>query len=166
MAAKRFMVMQIICRDLWALHLSLLPSPPPPEPLLHKQATYGHPSDGRSKSADPKKSKSNTTADDEKAVEILPGQSHANTSESDDSEEGSETDELLFLLSETSSSEDDKDDDDSRQPRPKPKSSGQKVDTFVRNGPASNVALLMVACWTLRLPIIYMDLIRFDDGIE
>lgn len=151
---------EIICRDLWALHLSLLPSPPPPEPLLHKQATCGHPSDGRSKSADPKKSKSNTTVGDKKAVEILPGQSNANTSESDDSEEDSETDELLFLFSETSLSEDDKDDDDSRQPRPKPKSGGQKVDTFVRNGPASNVALLMVACWTLRLPIIYMDLIR------
>lgn len=152
--------MQIICRDLWALHLSLLPSPPPPEPLLHKQATYGHPS---SKLADPKKSKSNTTVNSD---EILPGQTNVNTSESDDSEEDSETDELLFLFSETSLSEDDKDDDDSRQPHPKPKSSRHKVDTFVRNGPASNVALLMVACWTLRLPIIYKDLIRFDDGIE
>ena len=158
MDVQRFMVTQIICRDLWALHLSFLSSPPPPEPLLHKQATYDHPS---SKSADPMKSKSNTTD----SVEILPGQTNANTSESDDSEEDSDTDELLFLFSETSLSEDDKD-DDSRQPRPKPKSSRQKVDTFLRNGPASNVALLMVACWTLRLPIIYKDLIRFDDGTE
>jgi len=98
--------------------------------------------------------------------EISPGHSNANTSESDGSEEDSEMDELLFLFSESSLSEDDNDDDDSRQPLPKPEGSGQKLDTFVRNGPASNVALLMVACWTLRLPIIYMDLIRFDDGIE
>jgi RNA polymerase I-specific transcription initiation factor RRN7 len=147
------MVVQIICRDLWALHLSLLPSPPPPEPLLHKQATYGHPSD--------------KSADDKKAVgirEISPGLSKANTSESNDSEEDSEMDELLFLFSESSLSEDDRDDDDDgRQPRAKLEGRGQ---TFVRNGPASNVALLTVACWTLRLPIIYMDLIRFDDCIE
>ena len=158
--------MQIICRDLWALHLSLLPSPPPPEPLLHKQATHDHPSGGRSKSADPKKSKSNTTADDKKSVEISPGESKANTSESDNSEEDSETDELFFLFSESSSSGDSQDGDDSKQPRPKPEGSGQTLDTFARNGPASNIALLMVAFWTLRLPIIYMDLIRFDDGIE
>ena len=143
--------MQIICRDLWALHLSLLPSPPPPEPLLHKQATHGHPGD--------------KSADSKKAVgmgDISPEQSKANTSESDDSEEDSETDELHFLFSESSLSEDDRD-DDGRQPRAKLESRGQ---TFARNGPASNVALLMVACWTLRLPIIYMDLIRFDDCIE
>ena len=158
------MVVQIICRDLWALHLSLLPSPPPPEPLLHKQAIDGHhPSDGVSRSADSKKSKLSPSADDKKEFgmgEISPGQCNANT---DDSEEDSETDELLLLLSESSSSEDDRDDDDSRQPHAKLEGRGQ---TFVQNGPASNVALLMVACWTLRLPIIYMDLIRFDDCME
>lgn len=157
------MVVQIICRDLWALHLSLLPSPPPPEPLLHKQATHGIASDGVSKSADSKKSQSRPTADDKKAVrtgEISPGQFDANTS--DDSEEDSEMDELLLLFSESSLSEDDRD-DESRQPHAKLEGRGQ---TFVPNGPASNIALLMVACWTLRLPIIYMDLIRFDDDME
>ena len=28
---------QTVCRDLWALHLSLLPDPPPAEPYLHAQ---------------------------------------------------------------------------------------------------------------------------------
>ncbi|KAI9467023.1 hypothetical protein BJY52DRAFT_39445 [Lactarius psammicola] len=149
---------EVVCRDLWALHLSLLPSPPPPEPLLHKQATHGHPSDGDSKLADSKKSRSSPTADDEKAVR-MGEQSNANASESD-SEEDSEMDELLFLFSESSSSEDDKDEDDGKQSPPKPEGSGQKFDAFVRNGPGSNVALLVVACWTLRLPIMYMDLIR------
>ncbi|KAH9062691.1 hypothetical protein EDB87DRAFT_1673690 [Lactarius vividus] len=156
---------EIICRDLWALHLSLLPSPPPPEPLLHKQATRGHPNDGSSKSADSKENKkSSPTADDENAAEtgkISSGQSKANTSsESDDSDEDSEIDELLLLFSESSLSGDDGGDDDSSRPLPKLEGSGQKFDTFVRNGPASNVTLLVVACWTLRLPIIYMDLIR------
>ncbi|KAH8999102.1 hypothetical protein EDB92DRAFT_2005820 [Lactarius akahatsu] len=160
---------EIICRDLWALHLSLLPSPPPPEPLLHKQATRGRPSDGGSKSVDSKKNKkSSPTADDKNAAgmeKISPGQSNANTASESDSDEDSDMDELLFLFSESSLSEDDGGDDDSRQPLPKPEGSGQKFDTFARNGPASNVALLVVACWTLRLPIIYMDMIRFDDGI-
>lgn len=163
---------EIICRDLWALHLSLLPSPPPPEPLLHKQSTRGHPRDGGSKLVGSKKRRSKsslTAADDKEAVEmeeISPGQSNANTFESDDSEEDSEMDELLLLFSESSLSEDDRDDDDNMQLRPKPEGSGQRSDMFVRNGPARNVALLMVAFWTLRLPIIYMDLIRFDDGKE
>ena len=158
--------MQIICRDLWALHLSLLPSPPPPEPLLHKQATHGHFNGGASKPADSKESKSSSSADDKKALgreEISPGEFNANTPESDDSEEDSEMDELLFLLSESSLSEDDRGNDDGKQPPVKLEAREQ---TFVRNGPASNVALLMVACWTLRLPIIYMDLIRFDDWLE
>jgi len=145
--------------------LGLLQSPPPPEPLLHKQATQGHPSDAGSKSAAFSNSKSRLTADDEgvgETGEISPRQS----SESGDSEKDSEMDELLFLFSESSLSEDDNGDDDNDQARPKPEGSGRKVDTFVHNGPASNVALLMVACWTLRLPIIYMDLIRFDNGIE
>ena len=31
------MGVQIICRDTWALHLSLLSSPPPPEPYFHAE---------------------------------------------------------------------------------------------------------------------------------
>ena len=32
---------QAICRDLWALHLSLLPTPPSPEPYIHAQELRG-----------------------------------------------------------------------------------------------------------------------------
>ena len=139
---------KIICRDLWALHLSLLPSPPPPEPLLHEQATQGHISDEDAGAVEKQKEKAS------------PERSGASTPEDDKSDDDSEIDELLRALSESSSSEDDKD-GDIEQPRPKPEGSGRKLKPFGRHGPANNVALLMVACWTLRLPIMYMDFIRF-----
>jgi hypothetical protein len=140
---------QIICRDLWALHLSLLPSPPPAEPLFHQQATQGQVDERTSEEID---------AQGEKASSDL---SNPSPPHGDDIEDNADIDELLRELSESSSSEDDKDDDPG-QPRPKPEGSGRKLKPFSRNGPASNIALLMVACWTLRLPVMYLDLIRLD----
>ena len=141
--------MQIICRDLWALHLSLLPSPPPPEPLLHQQATQGHVDEHSSEQIYTQGRKASPDLPD-------PG-----SPQGDDIEDDADIDELLRELSESSSSEDDKD-DDLGQPRTKPEASGRTLKPFSRNGPASNIALLMVTCWTLRLPVMYLDLIRLD----
>ena len=135
------------------MHLSLLPSPPPPEPLLHEQATQGHASDRDTGAID---------AQEEKAS---PDRAGVSTPEDDEIDGDSEIDELLRALSESSSSEEDKDDDGIDQPCPKPEGSGRKLKSFGRNGPASNIALLVVACWTLRLPIMYMDLIRLESHI-
>lgn len=145
--------MQIICRDLWALHLSSSPSPPPPEPLLHQQATRGHSGDHVSEEIDTHVEKAS------------PEPSGANTPERDNYENDAEIDELLRALSESSSSEDEKDDDEG-EARPKPEGGGRKLKLFGRSGPATNIALLMVGCWTLRLPIMYLDLIRFDCCME
>lgn len=144
--------MQIICRDLWALHLSLLSSPPSPEPLLHQQATHGDVGDHVSEEIDTQ----------EKPPPDLPDPS---SPQGDDIEDNADIDELLRELSESSSSEDNNDDDPG-QARPIPDASGRKLEPFSRNGPASNIALLMVACWTLRLPVMYLDLIRLDCRIE
>ena len=121
-----------------------MPSPPPPEPLLHEQATRGH-------------AKDNDTEGDKAS----PERSDASSPEDGGFDDDSEIDELLRALSESSSSEDDKD-EDLEQPRLKPEGSWRKLKPFGSHGPANNIALLMVACWTLRLPIMYMDLIRFD----
>jgi len=144
---------QIICRDLWTLHLSLLPSPPPPEPLLHQQATRGHVGEHASEEIDTQGEKAS------------PELSDARSPEGDDFENNTGVDELLRALSESSSSEDDKNESQG-QPRPKPESSGRKLEPFGRNSPASNIALLMVACWTLRLPVMYLDLIRLACRME
>jgi len=144
---------QIICRDLWALHLSLLPSPPPPEPLLHQQATQGHVGEHASEEIDTQGEKAS------------PDSSDPSSPQGGDIEDDADIDELLRELSESSSSEDDKDDNPA-QSRPKPEAIGHKLKSFSRNGPASNIALLMVACWTSRLPIMYLDFIRLDCRME
>ena len=143
------MIVQIICRDLWALHLSSSPSPPPPEPLLHQQATQGHINDHVSEEIDTFLKKAS------------PELSGASTPEGDNYEVDAEIEEMLRALSESSSSE-----DEEGEPRPKPEGGGRKLKLFGHNGPASNIALLMIGCWTLRLPIMYLDLIRFDCRME
>jgi RNA polymerase I-specific transcription initiation factor RRN7 len=129
--------------------LSLLPSPPPPEPLLHEQATQGHASDRDS------------GAIDSQEEEALPERADASSPDDGEIDGNAEIDELLRALSESSSSEEDKD-DEIEQARLKPDGSSRKLKSFGGNGPTSNIALLMVACWTLRLPVMYMDLIRLD----
>lgn len=106
------------------------------------------------------------TATDPEGKNVSPERPGVSSSDSDGDDLGddSEMDELLRALSESSSSDDD--DDDTGQPRPKPEGTGRTSKTFGRNGPASNIALLMVACWTLRLPIMYLDLIRLDGNVD
>jgi RNA polymerase I-specific transcription initiation factor RRN7 len=149
---------------LWALHLSMLPCPPP-EPLLYNQ---DYASDDGSK----KPTMNSSTAEDEKSADskgkrVYPKEPGVSTSESDGSqlEDDSEMDEMLRALSESSSSDNDKD-DDTGQPRPKPEGRRRTSNTFGRNGPVSNIALLMVACWTLRLPIKYLDFIRLEGDVD
>ncbi|KAI0307155.1 hypothetical protein B0F90DRAFT_1807830 [Multifurca ochricompacta] len=165
---------EIICRDLWALHLCLLPSPPPPEPVLHNQATQGDAGDNGPTLGDSKRlSRGFTTTEGDKAIgaqgrKASLWQSGGSSSESESnskSEDDSEMDELLGILSQSSSSEDDED-DDTGQPRPKPEGSERKSNMFGKWGPASNIAVLVVACWTLRLPIIYLDLIRLIESYD
>ncbi|KAH9965921.1 hypothetical protein BC827DRAFT_1181039 [Russula dissimulans] len=141
---------EVICRDLWALHLSLLPSPPPPEPIHEQQATQGN---------------HDLEAIDLQGEKESPERSEAGSAEGDCLEGDSEIDALLRALSQSSSSEDDKD-DEIEQPRSKPEGFGRKVKPFGRNGPANNIALLMVACWTLRVPIMYLDLIRLIESYK
>ncbi|KAI0268248.1 hypothetical protein BC834DRAFT_952535 [Gloeopeniophorella convolvens] len=158
---------EIICRDLWALHLNLLPFLPPPEPLLHQQAVNSH---SPSKPEEIKKSaRASTVTDDEKEEDlpenITPDSSGTDSSEEvDELQDDPEMDELLRILSESSSSEEEN--ERSGQPRPKPEGGKRNVNMFVHNGPASNIALLMVACWMLRLPITYMDLVRLIEGYK
>jgi RNA polymerase I-specific transcription initiation factor RRN7 len=141
--------------------LSLLPSPPPAEPILHKRESQDYVSDkdSKAKELEPGSSRAgDEKAEGRKVSPDQPGMS-ASDSDGDDLEDDSEMDEMLHALSESNSSDDDND-DDHEQPRLQPEGRGRTRNTFSRNGPASNIALLMVACWTLRLPIMYLDLIR------
>lgn len=102
---------------------------------------------------------------DTRGEKASPNSSDACSQHGDDIEDNTDIDELLRELTESSSSEDDKD-DNLGQTLLKPEASGRKLEPFSRNGPASNIALLMVTCWTLRLPVMYLDLIRLGCRME
>ncbi|KAI0723281.1 hypothetical protein C8Q76DRAFT_615356 [Earliella scabrosa] len=163
-----------ICRDTWALNLSLLPNPPDAEPLTHMHGggdtDAGPPGPSipdttQSKPKVDKEENEQITSDDEKGKETNASAS-SSSSESDDSDDGdSELDKLMRENSESPSS----DDDEHRGP--------QKDRTSVpvkkrrRNFgqydvPATTISVLVIACWTLRLPVTYMDFVRLVESYD
>ncbi|OSD04228.1 hypothetical protein PYCCODRAFT_1387083 [Trametes coccinea BRFM310] len=173
---------EIICRDVWALHLSLLPNPPSPEPLLHEQDAAG---DGEPSSIGPSASRrtprahdgsdsDGTTDREDRDKEHDQGQTSsssstsdsesASESESDGLQSDSELEELMRANSETPSSEED---ELENTPRPKQPARKRKRRTFGQyEAPASTVSCLVLACWTLRLPVMYMDFTRLIESYD
>ncbi|KAA1466439.1 hypothetical protein DENSPDRAFT_768843 [Dentipellis sp. KUC8613] len=184
---------EITCRDIWALHLSLLPTPPPAEPLLHELEIEGS---GLSQNA-AKESKDPRSPSPEKALEPIAehasddegppsdrepepeaqvqaqagsSKSSSSSSSSDDSDGEPEADpemeELLRELSESSS----EGDEDAAEPGPRP--AGTPRERKARgaegrhDGPASNLAVLVLALWTMRIPVMYLDLIRLIEAYD
>ncbi|KAI0939982.1 hypothetical protein AcV5_001212 [Taiwanofungus camphoratus] len=90
--------------------------------------------------------------------------SSSSSSSSEDEADDPVMAELMRENSETSSSYDE-DDNDLGEPSVKKEVKRKKIYRQY-DAPASNVAVLMVACWTLRLPIIYMDFIRLIEAYE
>ncbi|KAJ8481779.1 hypothetical protein ONZ51_g5780 [Trametes cubensis] len=151
---------EMICRDVWALHLALLPNPPSPEPLLHEQDTVvtgSSPSKGKQtarQSAKPGESDDegaaidrDDTDKDEDKDEERSSRSSSSGSDTDGSDRDSELDELMRENSETSSS-----DEGEHRGTPKPRSAAR-----VRK---------KRPCWTLRLPIMYMDLVKLVESYD
>jgi RNA polymerase I-specific transcription initiation factor RRN7 len=164
---------QVVCRDIWAMHLSLLPSPPSPEPLIHADER------GDSRSGKAKGGQLPTPSDTQHDLrERSPeseslnnsGEDGTSSSYSSSSDAGDNSDrpaidsgldELMRELSEAEFS-DDEEAEANKQRRPQGMASRKK-----RKGhspyesPVANMSVLVLACWTMRLPIIYMDLIRY-----
>ena len=90
------------------------------------------------------------------------GSSSDSGSDSDDDEgKRPEEDTLLAdLLKEASESESSEDEKSQATPR-KTKSARKPRNTYEL--PAGNIAVLMMACWTMRLPVMYKDFIRYVD---
>ncbi|KIM68791.1 hypothetical protein SCLCIDRAFT_13532 [Scleroderma citrinum Foug A] len=145
---------EIICRDLWALHLSAIPNPPPPEPFHHIQdmnsgATTlgGH------------------VAKDTDGWQQNDAQPNARTSSFRD-EDGvdAELEALLQESSEVSSTDLDSSEEEHPLPRQKlhVKRSGSCAGYF--DPPDSTIAILVLACWTIRVPVVYMDFVSAIEG--
>ncbi|KAJ7638901.1 hypothetical protein FB45DRAFT_904216 [Roridomyces roridus] len=128
---------EVVCRDLWALHLSLLRDPPPHEPYVSAK--------------DPE------TGDADEAKEA----------QEDEDENGTEPetdfDDLLAENSASSSSSEEED-GEGRKPLPQPKRPGRYKRYDDR--PISTLVVLVLACWILRIPILYCDLTRLIESFE
>ena len=140
---------QIVCRDIWALHLSTLPHAISPEPLLHKR-------DGEPEPPSP------TEGFPERQL-VDPGQpgdvkdegSDSGSTNPSASEEG-EDPELEALLEQLSASSSEDDDPDLSSAPIEHARSVRKA-RGKHELPANNVAVLILACWTLRVPVTFRD---------
>lgn len=155
---------KVMCRDIWALHLSLLPNPPPAEPYLYALEQAGQ----KQSDASPAKHKQDETDKndasdngDSSSDRDSPEKSNCSSSPPSDGDEDSELERLLRENSEAPSSSEDEEQSRPRKPILKDKEPKSKDLHRDYDSPAGNISVLMLACWTLRLPVMYMDFVRF-----
>jgi RNA polymerase I-specific transcription initiation factor RRN7 len=153
------MEVQIICRDIWGLHLSLLANPPPPEPYLHAQEGEKDRKSGIN--PNPKDSSAhgamNTQTLDGPSGDV--NRKHSNEDDRSGSGDDSEMEELLRENSEISSSSEEGEDDYDPRNGGRAGIDGWRSARSVESL-ASTLAVLVVAFWQLRIPIMYKDLIK------
>ncbi|CAL1700735.1 unnamed protein product [Somion occarium] len=188
---------EVICRDVWALHLKLLRNPPPAEPYLYRQEQQdgGESSTAKASSQDqelgaqPQNLVPQEDEDDEQeedgdrsededirssSSKASSSRSSSSPSEDEDEEKDPELAELLREASEAPSSpSEDEDDELYASQRPpedwdayKKRKRRHRKSNNGYDSPAGNLAVLVVACWTLRLPITYMDFVRVIKAYE
>lgn len=172
------MISQKICRDVWVLNLSLLPNPPVAEPLLYlgEREEIVQPSTSTSTQEQEKRRAGAGESDAEQSdgersdngrSPSAPTDSESSLSSSDteDSDRDSELEDLMRENSESPSS--DEEEGNSRKYRTSVPLSKKKKATFGRHdAPATTVAVLAVACWTLRIPVMYMDFVRYAERFK
>jgi len=140
---------QIVCRDIWALHLSTLPHAISPEPLLHKQ-------DGGPEACSPVKGFSKRElARSGQSQDVRDNGSESESTASSSSEEG-EDPELEALLEQLSASSSE-DDDPDHSSAPIKQTQKVRMARGLHESPANNIAVLTLACWTLRIPVTFRD---------
>ncbi|KAJ7180182.1 hypothetical protein C8R43DRAFT_1084171 [Mycena crocata] len=146
-------IIQVVCRDLWALHLSLLRSPPPPEPYLAAQESDDEATDANPTASTPER-------EGEGTEEPAPP-----SSDDDEPEDDPELDELLAENSASeSSSSDGESEVETKSMPPVAKSKRPGLNKYEQ--PVNTLAVIVLACWTLRVPILYRDLTRLIELYE
>lgn len=152
-----------MCRDVWALHLALLPNPPPAEPYIHALEQYGGGPASPKRTSSPEHAADGRQSDDkDDDAGSEPSEPSSSSSSSDDEEE--EDPEMEKLLRENSDASSSDDEETQETPNVAPTAKGKKRRRTqihsAYDSPAGNLAVLMVACWILRVPMMYKDLIR------
>ncbi|KAG6336838.1 hypothetical protein ID866_2234 [Astraeus odoratus] len=149
---------EIICRDLWVLHLNLLPSPPPAETFYHTEEMKGGSTAAEAKTHEVPRGGADGPRNGD------PKQRSQEDSDSGSSSEEDKTDrdleDLLQEDSEDSSTDDEIARADSTRLRKKSFTSGSGPFVDRSDRPGNTIAVLVLACWTIRLPVMYMDFIN------
>ncbi|KAJ7590937.1 hypothetical protein C8J56DRAFT_1163014 [Mycena floridula] len=127
---------ELVCRDIWALHLSMLSIPPPAEPYYHSR--------GDEAAKDPE-GEDGTNVDDDEDEDLA---------------------QLLKENSDISSSSSSEDEQDGNATVPSIPIERKKRGTHRYERPASMIAVLTLACWSLRIPAMYRDFTRIIEAYE
>ena len=141
---------QIVCRDVWALHLGTIPHAISPEPHLHRE-------DGEGEAPIPIKRLPGPSQSDQ-SQDSKSGGSDSESIGSTPSEEG-EDPELEALLAQLSASSED--DDPAPPSAPIEEAHPTRKAWGVYELPANNIAVLILACWTLRIPVTFQDFTKW-----
>ncbi|GBE79719.1 hypothetical protein SCP_0209200 [Sparassis crispa] len=156
---------EMVCRDIWTLHLELLPQPPPAEPLEAMHGEGDKKQTEQSSQVQVDTQPADISDGEEPEEEAKDSSDESSSSESDEDEDDAE---LAALMRENSSSSSSSDEDIEKQPKKNVSKKGvQGIRSSRRyDSPASNISVLVLACWTLRLPVIYMDFVRLIEAYE
>lgn len=133
------------------MHLSRLHSPPPEEPLLHAQ--------DQEENIDPGKPSEYNNAETGNANSS--GRENDSSSSDDEDDDDGDAGSMADLLRQNSGSESEEDAADTQDQQQsgvvkKTRPWEAKDDSLV-----GNIAVLILACWTLRIPLIYRDMTEF-----
>ncbi|GLB33896.1 hypothetical protein LshimejAT787_0107800 [Lyophyllum shimeji] len=160
---------EVVCRDIWAVHLELLLDPPTAEPDRYTQEV-GDEGVGKGVEGSGNAEGKDDGVGDEK-------QSDENSDEGENTtSDGEEDPELAALLRansdlEESSSEDEPFDHDKDKPlkgkhKSRPRGAGRRRGRHVYESPASTIAVLIVACWTMRIPTLCRDFTELTESYK
>jgi RNA polymerase I-specific transcription initiation factor RRN7 len=140
-----------VCRDVWALHLSFLPEPVPAKPS------------GQTQRVDEAKNATPPVGGPEKEKQDAVEKSEEEGSSSSSSSDENDDPFLKALMRENSESPSSS--DTSEVEDEDPKLSANKKEGLSRKqlrryeGPRSTISVLMLACWIMRVPVMYRDFI-------
>ncbi|KAG9043430.1 hypothetical protein FS837_009643 [Tulasnella sp. UAMH 9824] len=179
---------ETICKDIWAYHLLLLPEPVVAAPIVCQSDDdksddggsdtndtgpgtgpkispgMGGEAETKSKSSGRSRTNRNGRVDQSSSSESSPNENEDLSS----SKTGQQFDpnlELAKLLRKISGS-------DTESTSSQAESGGKQErraifgKKSIYGSPAANIAVLVVACWVLRIPVIYMDFIRLIESYE
>lgn len=140
------------------MNLSLLPEPPAPEPLGYTGTEDAAGARATLPSSARKKVLGGRSDEEENVDEPKDHNDSASSSSSssDSDEEDFELSQLMREPSDYASSSDESE----QESKPHPAPSKKKELHGLYDSPTGNIAVLVVACWTLRLPVTYMDFIQ------